>query len=524
MTILMYHKIYLESPTIWWVTVDDFYRQMLELKHKKVVYLDEYNPSDPEHIVITFDGVYKNVLDYAAPILDEFNYPFELFVTSDYIGIDNYFDITEPQAQFANLQELEILVKKNGRLQWHTKYHCDLTNEEIKINLLEELEVPEELEKIDETGFKWVAYPYGKFNQKVIDKVKFKFCGAVSCNQGNNNDLYRLNRITVTNETTFKKATIAVIIPSYNYGSFLVEAIESVLRQTRMPDEILITDDASTDDTSKIAEFYQETHSNLIKVNINETNLGVVKHFNKAVSLTTSEYITFLGADNRYRSDFIEKTSLLLDASPDVAIAYSDFALFGKRARLVYDSFPKERRGLIKDEKFFIINFPEFDEESKQNLLNIGNFIHGSSMFRRQAFDEVRGYLEKPNTPEDYDLFRRIVKAGWNAKKAPFPLLEYRQHSKYQANVQLSSFCELQFYKKMLAQSQSNLQQSQSNLQQSQSNLQQSQSNLQQLKTSLQQTEAELEKVQKIVMEMENSNFWKMRKKWLKLKQLLEVE
>ncbi|MHC5746114.1 MAG: polysaccharide deacetylase family protein [Nostoc sp.] len=186
MTILMYHKIYLESPTIWWVTVDDFYRQMLELKHKKVVYLDEYNPSDPEHIVITFDGVYKNVLDYAAPILDEFNYPFELFVTSDYIGIDNSFDITEPQAQFANLQELEILVKKNGRLQWHTKSHCDLTNEEIKVNLLEELEVPEELEKIDETGFKWFAYPYGKFNQKVIDKVKFKFCGAVSCNQGNN--------------------------------------------------------------------------------------------------------------------------------------------------------------------------------------------------------------------------------------------------------------------------------------------------------------------------------------------------
>ncbi|MHC5717717.1 MAG: glycosyltransferase, partial [Nostoc sp.] len=237
-----------------------------------------------------------------------------------------------------------------------------------------------------------------------------------------------------------------------------------------------------------------------IKININENNLGVVKHFNKAVSLTTSDYITFLGADNRYRSDFIEKTSLLLDASPDVAIAYSDFALFGKRAKLVYDSFPKERHGLIKDEKFFIINFPEFDEVSKQNLLNMGNFIHGSSMFRRQAFDQVRGYLEKPNMPEDYDLFRRIVKAGWNAKKAPFPLLEYRQHSKYQANVQLSSFGELQFYKQLLAQSQSNLQQ---------------------LKTSLQQTEAELEKVQKIVMEMENSNFWKMRTKWLKLKQLL---
>ncbi|MCF2146675.1 glycosyltransferase [Desmonostoc muscorum LEGE 12446] len=510
MTILMYHKVYLESPSIWWVTVDDFYRQMLELKHKKIVYLDEYNPSDPEHVVITFDGVYKNVLDYAAPILSEFNYPFELFVTSDYIGIDNFFDTSEPQAQFANFQELEILVKNNGRLQWHTKSHCDLTNEEIPVNFVEELEVPHNLEKIDPTGFKWFAYPYGKFNERLIDQVKLKFEGAVSCHQGNDHDLYRLNRITVTNETTFKKATITVIIPSYNYGSFLVEAIESVLRQTRMPDEILISDDASTDDTSEIAKFYQATYPNLIKININENNLGVVKHFNKAVSLTKSDYITFLGADNRFRSDFIEKTSLILDTYSDVAIAYSDFALFGKRAKLVYDSFPQDKRGLIKNEKFFIINFPEFNHVSKQTLLNDGNFIHGSSMFRRQAFDEVSGYFEKPNVPEDYDLFRRIVKAGWNAKKAPFPLLEYRQHSKYQANVQLGSFNELQFYKKLLAQSQSNLEQ---------------------LQIYLQHNEAELEKAQKkiiekekIITEMENSNFLKMRKTWLKLIQLLGIK
>ncbi|HEX7017306.1 MAG TPA: hypothetical protein VF209_00130, partial [Patescibacteria group bacterium] len=77
----MYHKIHPDSPNMWWVTVDNFYRQLLELEHKEVVYLDEYDPQSQNQVVITFDGVYQNVLEYAAPLLKKFHYPFELFVT-----------------------------------------------------------------------------------------------------------------------------------------------------------------------------------------------------------------------------------------------------------------------------------------------------------------------------------------------------------------------------------------------------------------------------------------------------------
>lgn len=449
MTILMYHKVFLDSPTMWWVNVDNFYRQMLDIQNKKVVYLDDYNPINPDLIVITFDGVYKNVLDYALPILDKFNYPFELFISSDYIGINNSFDVPEPLASFVDIEDLKLMVARNGRLQWHTRSHPDLTNDTNADDLLRELEVPDDLQKLDDKGFKWFAYPYGKFNETVLKKAKEKFHGAVSCHQGNGTDIYQLNRVTVTNETTFKKATVAVIIPSYNYGAFLAEAVESVLRQTRKPDEILITDDASTDNTFEIANFFQAQYPHLIKVNRNEENLGIVKNFNKGVSLTTSDYITFLGADNRFRSDYIEKTATILDIYTDVGIAYSDYALFGARAKLVYDNFPEKQRGLIKADKFFIISYPDFNEESKRELLTVGNFIHGSSMYRRQAFNQVGGYVENSNTPEDYNLFLRMIKAGWNAKRVPFPILEYRQHSKEQANIRLTSFSELQIYKEL---------------------------------------------------------------------------
>lgn len=432
---------------MWWVSLDEFYRQMLELKSRKVVYLDDYDPKNPENFVITFDGIYKNVVDYALPILKDFNYPFELFISSDYIGIDNSFDCSEPLADFVNLEELKFLTEMNGRLQWHTKSHPDLTKEKHLSKIVSELEIPDDLKNLDPQGFKWFAYPYGNFNQIVVDEVKKRFVGALSCNQGNDIDVYCLNRITVTNETTFKKASIAVIIASYNYGNFLIEAIESVLRQTRMPDEIIITDDASEDNTYEIAEFYQRKYPSLIRVNRNEKNLGIVKNFNKAVNLTNSDYITILGADNRYRSDFIEKTSSILDQYLDVGIAYSDFALFGSRAKVVYESFLPERRNLVKVDKFFIVAFPDFNEATKHELLTKGNFIHGSSMYRRNAFYEVGGYIEQVNLPEDYNLFSRIVRSGWNARRVPEAILEYRQHSKFQANIRLNTFAELQFYK-----------------------------------------------------------------------------
>jgi hypothetical protein len=394
----MYHKISPESPTTWWVDVDNFYRQMCELKCKKVVYLDEYDADDKNQVVITFDGVYKNVQEYAAPILKHFGYPFELFVTSDYIGKDNSFDASEPHAVFASAEDLKELVESRGRLQWHSRTHQNLKDIKDFGKIQYELSIPEDLRLLDKEGFKWFAYPHGDFDEIVIEETKKRFVGGISCIQGDDYDPFKLNRITVTNETSFKKGAISVIIASYNYGSFLVEAVESVLRQTRPADEILIADDCSTDNTMEIALEYQKQFPNLIKYMRNEENLGIVRNFNKAVSNTTSDYICFLGADNRFRSDYIEKTAEILDSDDSIGIAYTDFALFGARAKIVYEGFPSDRKGDIKQGYYYIIAFPDFNEESRTELLDVGNFMHGSSMYKRKAFHDAGGYKEEKNS------------------------------------------------------------------------------------------------------------------------------
>lgn len=446
--ILMYHKIAPVSPTMWWVSVDDFYRQLCELRSKEVVYLDDYDPTNPNQAVITFDGVYENVFQYAAPLLEKFHYPYELFITSNAIGKDNSFDTPEPHAMFANNKQLQHMVARGGRLQWHTRSHPNMGHMSDEKAIKKELQIPKKVKTLDPQGFSWFAYPYGEFNDIVVTETKKKFAGALSCNQGNDSDTYVLNRITVENTTSLSEATVGVVIASYNYGRFLPEAIESVLRQTRPADKIIIANDASTDSTKEIADSYQQQYPELISVIHHNKNQGIIKNFNAAVKKLDTDYVCILGADNRFRSDYLEKTTHILDEQHSVGVAYTDFALFGPRARVVFDTFEAELKGEVKEDTFFIVNFPDFTDEIKKRLKE-RNVMHGSSLFRKKLFNELKGYRKEGTQPEDHNFFLRAVELGWDARRCPEPLLEYRQHSRDQANTKLSSVHEALFYKKL---------------------------------------------------------------------------
>ena len=409
--ILMYHKIALEAPTLWWVTADAFWLQMEQLLRYTVVPLSNYDPLNPRHVVITFDGVYENVYTYALPILRRFGYPFELFVIGDMIGKGNEFDQpVEPPARFASVVQLKTMVKHGGRLQWHSRTHQDLS-ELKKPQLDSELKVPEQIRDLDAVGFRWFAYPNGRLNPSLIEETRRCFEGAVSCVAGNNTDRFQLNRVTVTNDTSFAKSSVSLIIPNYNYGRLAAEAIESALAQTVPPNEILFIDDCSQDNSMEVVERYKDR----IQVVRNEKNLGIIDNFNKAVSLTSGDYICFLGADNRFRSDYVERCKLLLDVYPGAAIVYTNVVFFGLRAEIVAVKLGIDALPNSKD--MFLWRFPEFNEGARDRL-KYGNFIHGSSMYRRQAFHEVGGYV-KSEKPEDHNLFFSMVEKGWKAILCP---------------------------------------------------------------------------------------------------------
>jgi glycosyltransferase involved in cell wall biosynthesis len=445
--ILLYHKVAPEVHNKWWVSCNDFYRQMCEISHLEVVTLDEYEPTNPHQVVITFDGVYQNVLKYAAPILEKFSHPYELFLTSDYIGKDNSFDSGEDvSAVFTTKAELKQLVEMGGRLQWHTRSHPKL--DAIPTDQLQtELTIPKNIKQLDPNGFTWVAYPHGSFSDEVLAAVEDQYQGGLSVVQGNDHNIYKLNRKTVMSSDSFKKASIGVIIPCYNYGHFLTDAVESVLRQTRPVDKILISDDASTDDTQAVAEMFVAEHPDLIEYRRNEENLGMVPRFVLTVAEMDTDYICLLGADNRFRSDYIETTAAVLDANSQVGVAYTDFVFFGPEAYEHFQYVPESRRGDIINEELYEVRFPEFKDETLKSLKK-ANFIHGSSLYRKHIFEEIGGYKDLTEVAEDHNFFYRMIKAGWNAKRVPEILLEYRQHSPTQTNTMKQVESQLSFYKR----------------------------------------------------------------------------
>jgi GT2 family glycosyltransferase len=239
------------------------------------------------------------------------------------------------------------------------------------------------------------------------------------------------------NTTNYKQKKISAIVPCYNYGCFLEEALTSLIKQTKKPTEIIIANDCSSDNTEKISKIFVKKFPNLISYYKNKTNLGIIKNFNKAVNITKYDYICFLGADNRFKKTYLEKASKILDQNKKIGIVYTDFELFGPRAKDIYNGFnPKYQGKINKKNKTYEINFPEFSEKTKK-IQKTQNFIHGSSMYRKNAFKQVGGYLKKNLIPEDQNLFTRIINDGWKAKRLPEPLLEYRQHSENQANIKL---------------------------------------------------------------------------------------
>ena len=90
--------------------------------------------------------------------------------------------------------------------------------------------------------------------------------------------------------------TISIAMTTFNGGMFLREQLESIYNQTKVPDEVVVCDDGSTDDTIAILEEYKETKG--LKLYVNGVQLGVNQNFYKAISLCTGDYIALCDQDD----------------------------------------------------------------------------------------------------------------------------------------------------------------------------------------------------------------------------------
>lgn len=120
---------------------------------------------------------------------------------------------------------------------------------------------------------------------------------------------------------------VSVVIPAYNAAPFLADAVRSILEQTYPHFEIIVIDDASTDDTWTVAQRCAEGDTR-VAIHRNSRNLGIAGNRNRGVTLARGKYLAWQDADDMSMPTRLEKQVQLLEAHPDVAIVGGYIELF----------------------------------------------------------------------------------------------------------------------------------------------------------------------------------------------------
>lgn len=226
------------------------------------------------------------------------------------------------------------------------------------------------------------------------------------------------------------KVSIALCI--YNGAKFLPDQLESFLSQTRLPDEVIICDDCSSDESLKLAEEFARKADFTVKVFRNRQNIGLIKNFEKAISLCCGDIIFLSDQDDVWMPQKIELILKEFEKSSEVGLVFSNAELVDEQLtpiglKLSDITYTEKIGKLEKRGKFF------------EELLK-RNYITGSTAAFRSIFRE-----KLLPFPEDIP---ELIHDAWIAfviyvlAEHTFikePLVKYRQHSSQQLGLLINN-------------------------------------------------------------------------------------
>ncbi|MEX2209237.1 MAG: glycosyltransferase family A protein [Myxococcota bacterium] len=200
--------------------------------------------------------------------------------------------------------------------------------------------------------------------------------------------------------------SVSVIIPCYNSGPFLRESIESALRQTRPPEQVIVIDDGSSDDSASVAASFPQVRL------VRQSNQGPSLTRNRGLAEATGEFVVFQDADDRLLPDAIEIGLRALREHPASGFVY------GFHRQILADgrALPDPPRRLVTDASYL------------RTLEGDTLVPPGCAVFRRALVEAVGGFRGEALLSEDYDFYLRL------GREAPIHchnqiVVEYRQHS-----------------------------------------------------------------------------------------------
>jgi len=225
---------------------------------------------------------------------------------------------------------------------------------------------------------------------------------------------------------------VTVGIATYNSSNFILETLESIYAQSYQNIELIISDDASSDDTvKKVKEWLAKDnrHDRFADVKILEVkeNTGVSANANRKLKVTTGEWIKSIGHDDTLLPDCISNNIQYVHENPVARVVFSKVKLYKnilEEKNFLYTT----PDNITKDS----ILWPDRSAQSQYRKLLVGDKIHFSpSLFiHRQTLLSMGGYDERFNLLEDYPLWLNLTKNGYKLYFMEKITVKYRRHEK----------------------------------------------------------------------------------------------
>jgi glycosyltransferase involved in cell wall biosynthesis len=194
---------------------------------------------------------------------------------------------------------------------------------------------------------------------------------------------------------------VSIVIPCFNHGEFLPEAVASVTQIGRDDIELVVVDDGSTD--ARTGREMDKLVAQGIKV-IRQVNKGLAAARNAGILASGGQYIFPLDADDHLRQGWIDHGIRILDTNPEVGVVYGDGEYFG-----------------IRTGRWHVGPF------NREQLLR-WNQIAACALYRRPIWEQNNGYdgTMPVQGLEDWDFWLGAFEHGWQFAYVPEVLFDYR--------------------------------------------------------------------------------------------------
>ena len=203
--------------------------------------------------------------------------------------------------------------------------------------------------------------------------------------------------------------TISVLMPVYNAEAFVESAIRSVLDQTCADFELIIVNDGSRDGSGEMIARMALAETRIVA--LDQENAGIVASLNRAADMARGDLLARMDADDLALPRRFELQHAAFLARPDLAALGGHAWVIDQAGRIVGPSYvPVGRREILRDIEFS------------------SPLIHPAAMMRKTVFEQLGGYRSRYETAEDYDLWLRMLDAGYVIDNLNQMILHYRQH------------------------------------------------------------------------------------------------